>query len=84
MRLTGPKQHTAEAALCCQERELSSDGDDREDRRVGGCSLLTSTLGENVGKSPELATVAGASWQVGDHVKLTRAKKPFAKHVSTS
>lgn len=41
-----PKQHAAEVSLCCQERELLLDGDDREDRRTGGCSLGESTGGE--------------------------------------
>lgn len=53
----GLKQHTAEAALCCQEKELSSDGDAREDRRTGGCTLGVSTRGE--WKSSELAMVTG-------------------------
>lgn len=69
VRLTGPKQHTAKVTLCCQERDLSSDRNDREDRRAGGCLLRARTRGE--WKSPELAAVAGASLQVGDHVTLT-------------
>lgn len=35
LSVTGVWQHTAEVALCCQERELSSEGDDREGRRAG-------------------------------------------------
>lgn len=65
----GPKQHAAESSLCCQERELSLNGDDREDGRAGGCSWAASTGGEC--RSSELAVVAGASSQVGYHINLT-------------
>lgn len=66
----GLKQQPAEAAICCQERELSLYGDDREHhRRAGGCSLGANTSGQ--WKSPELAVVAGASSQVGYHINVT-------------
>lgn len=47
-RLKESKQRRAEAALCCQERELPSDGCNREEE-AGGCLLgASSQVGDHI------------------------------------